>query len=260
MRVRAPLVNVLGIAVVATVLSSGCAWYPPGWDEEVQGPDPWNSVNRPIYRFNRGFDRWVLNPVATGWEFVTWEGFRTSVHSFFQNLAVPVRLVSNTGQGDFRQAGVEVGRFLVNSTVGILGFFDPATNLGLKHSNEDIGQMFGHWGIGTGPFWMLPFIGPSDPRDAAGFFFDTVLNLPALVWLASGYGAPGIGIVNVVNERTRADKQFELAEEAALDHYVFVRDAYFQRREALVANEDVPDFRKLNQQEPSDELYELEDE
>ena len=122
-----------------------------------------------------------------------------------------------------------MARFVINSTVGIAGFFDPATKWGLPRRDEDVGQMFGHWGIPPGPYMMVPFLGPSDPRDFVGYLFDTALS--PLTWLV-----PGSSVPNIVNARARADEKIEAARNSSLDYYVFVRDAYVQYREAAVDN------------------------
>jgi phospholipid-binding lipoprotein MlaA len=150
------------------------------------------------------------------------------VARFFFNWRFPSRFVSSVGQGDATKAVTEVGRFVVNTTIGIVGLFDPATSIGLARYDEDVGQMFGRWGIPPGPYWVIPLIGPSDPRDAVGLVCDTLLNPFAwvpVVWIPYATGA-----LNVVNARAQADKQIENAKRTALDYYVFVRDAYTQHR------------------------------
>ncbi len=239
----APILLLAGIAV----FSVACAGTPPNPD------DPWQGMNRPVFRFNEGVDRFVLRPVSRGWTFITFEGLRDSFAKFFYNSAFPSRFVSNVGQGEGQQAITEVARFLVNTTVGIAGFFDPATQWGLPRRDEDVGQMFGRWGIPTGPFWIVPVMGPSDPRDFVGTIFDTALS--PLTWFV-----PGSGVVGVVNARARADERIQAARRSSLDYYVFVRDAFTQYRMSSVGNsEGLSDYGAgAYYRAANDQLYEVE--
>lgn len=253
MRQRAATVAVL--AFLALQLAA-CAGTPPN------PADPWQGFNRPVFRFNEGADRWVLRPVAKGWTAITFDGLRDSVAKFFYNAQFPSRFVSNVGQADGQQAMIEVVRFVLNSTVGVAGFFDPATRWGLARRDEDVGQMFGRWGVPSGPFLMLPLLGPSNPRDATGMAFDAALS--PFTWVSflvvPLYGAPGV--LAAVNARARADEQIESARRSALDYYVFVRDAFTQYREAQINNRgDASDYGsgEIYGAGPGDELYEVDD-
>ena len=230
----------------AALAAAGCASGPP--------EDPWQDFNRPVFRFNDAADQWVLRPVARGWTFVTFEAMRDSVKRFFFNIAFPSRFVSSVGQGEGSKAADEVGRFIVNTTVGIGGLFDPATYFGFPRHDEDIGQMFGRWGIPPGPFVMLPLLGPSSPRDAVGTAVDMVLN--PLLWL--DVPTYGLGFLNVVNSRAIADPEIQRARETSLDYYVFVRDAFVQNRAAAVENRAQTSPAKGGT--PYDDLYDLPDE
>lgn len=217
--------------------------------------DPWQSMNRPVFSFNDGVDKYVLRPVARGWNFITFDGLRDSVAKFYYNTAFPSRLVSNVGQAEGQQAITEVARFLINTTVGVAGFFDPATKWGLPRRDEDVGQMFGRWGIPPGPYWMVPLLGPSDPRDLVGTAFDTALS--PLTWFV-----PFSGVLNIVNSRARADDRIEAARRSSLDYYVFIRDAYTQYRASAVGNsEGLSDYGSGAYYESGrDELYEVDGE
>ena len=214
----------IALLAAAAIFASACAGTPPN------PADPWQGMNRPVFQFNDGVDRYVLRPVSRGWNFITWKGLRDSVAKFYYNTAFPSRFVSNVGQAEGQQAIIEVTRFVINSTVGLAGFFDPATKWGLPRRDEDVGQMFGRWGIPPGPYLMVPFFGPSDPRDLVGTAFDTALS--PLTWLV-----PGSSVPNIVNSRARADEKIEAARNSSLDYYVFVRDSFEQYRAAAVANE-----------------------
>lgn len=232
--------------VAASFFGAGCSKGPP--------QDPWQSFNRPVFRFNDTADQWVLRPVARGWSFVTFEELRLSVRRFFFNLAFPSRFVSSVGQGELLKASDEVGRFVVNSTVGIAGLFDPATHFGFPRHDEDVGQMFGAWGIPPGPFLMLPLLGPSNPRDTVGLVGDLALN--PLLWL--DVPIYGLGALNAVNSRAIADPEIQRARATALDYYVFVRDAYMQNRAAAVENRR--QRSPASGSGPYDDLYDLPDE
>jgi phospholipid-binding lipoprotein MlaA len=179
---------------------------------------------------------------------------RESIDHFFFNLAFPSRFVSSAGQGEAEMALTELGRFLVNSTVGIAGLFDPATHFGFARYDEDIGQMFGVWGIPPGPYLVLPLLGPSNPRDTVGFVGDTLLS--PLLWLP--VPTYGVGLLDVVNRRALADEQIQNARRTALDWYVFVRDAFVQNRQAAVENRAQPSRTGLGG--ISDDLYDVPEE
>lgn len=231
--------------LAAAALVAGCAKGPP--------EDPWQSWNRPMFRVNEAADRWVLRPVALGWTFVTFEEMRLAVRRFFFNLAFPSRFVSSLGQGEGQKAADEAGRFLLNSTVGIAGLFDPATHVGFPRHDEDFGQMFGRWGVPPGPYLVLPGFGPSSPRDAVGSALDLLTN--PLLWL--DVPIYGLGALNVVNSRALADDEIERARATALDFYVFVRDAYVQNRAAAVADQEQRSPARGGG--PYDDLYDLPD-
>jgi len=232
---RAPLGSTAAIATAA-LLATACASTQPPAGGGV--PDPWQSWNRPVFAFNMKVDDYVLAPVAHGWIFITPQPVRDAVGRFFFNIRFPSRLVSSVGQGEAMHALTETGRFLVNSTFGIAGLFDPATDIGLPRYESDIGIMFGRWGIPPGPYWVIPLVGPSSPRDAVGLVGDALLN--PLSWLPPFWLPYATGTLNVVNSRALADKQIENARRTALDFYVFVRDAYVQRRAAAVRGAETP--------------------
>jgi len=223
--------------------------------------DPWQGMNRPVFRFNDSIDRHALGPVARGWKRITPDPVSDSIAKFFYNASFPSRFVANVGQAEGQQAMIEVTRFVVNTTVGVAGFFDPATRWGLPRRDEDMGQMFGRWGIGPGPFWMIPLLGPSNPRDAVGMVFDTALSPFTWINFITGvplFGAPGM--LNLVNSRARADDQIENARRNSLDYYVFVRDAFMQYREAAIRNSGaVSNYGSgaIYDAGPGDDLYDV---
>ena len=229
-------------------LLSGCL------GASAERPDPYESFNRGIFEFNNQVDTYALEPVAKGWSFITPEDFRIALGKFFQNLRFPVRFLTNLGQGEVKRSGSELARFITNTTVGLLGFFDPATRFGLGKYPGDFGLMFGRWGVPSGPYWVIPLVGPSNPRDGVGYVFDSVLNpfsLARTVVAVSG------AVTSTVNGRALAEAQVDLAREAALDLYVFVRDAYIQRRIAQIRNQDL--FETDTPEPDADDLYNLPD-
>ena len=211
--------------IVSLVLLGGCA-------SNGNPRDPLEPMNRAIYTFNDGVDHLLIKPAAEFYRFVVPEFMRTGVSNFFSNINDVIVALNSLLQGKFAQAGSDVARLIVNTTVGVLGLFDVATKIGLEKHNEDFGQTLGYWGIGDGPYLVLPFIGPSSARDAVG-------------WVGDFYTWP-ITYVEPERDRNilialrfvtlRADllEASKILETAALDPYEFVRDAYLQRRRNLV--------------------------
>lgn len=213
--------------------------------------DPLEGMNRGIFWFNDQVDGYVLEPVAKGWDKIAPDPVKKSTSNFFQNLRFPIVAVNNLLQGKVVDSASDVGRFAVNTTVGILGFFDPASGWGLKQHNEDFGQTLGFWGMPPGPYLVLPFLGPSNPRDTVGLVADSFSVVYAYfipVWYTLGARA-----VDVVNSRALVLREVRQIKEASFDYYVAVRNAYNQHRAALVA-----DQAERSAQEQED-LYQLED-
>ena len=194
--------------------------------------DPLEGYNRKMFWFNNQVDHYVLKPVATGWSKITPERLRQSVSNFFQNLRFPVVVLNDLLQLKLKDTGSDIGRFAVNTSVGVLGFFDPASGWGLAAHDEDFGQTLGYWGVPSGPYLVLPFFGPSDPRDTVGLAADSFSTVyPYFVAWEYTFGANGM---NVINGRAQVLKEVDQFKQASLDYYVAVRNAYLQRREALV--------------------------
>jgi phospholipid-binding lipoprotein MlaA len=239
-------------AAAAGLLALGCLSPPPGPDGLVD-PDPYETQNRLFFAFNDGLDRIAFEPLGRLWRFVTPRFVRTGLDNAFLNLRFPVRAVSCLGQARLNCAGSETLRFAVNSTLGVAGLWDASTRLfDLPFYDEDTGQMFAAWGVPSGPFWMIPLLGPSNPRDTVGYILDGFLNL------TPSYAAP----VAWVNGRAIAVPTVDRAREASLDYYLFVRDAYLQRREMQI--EERGPTRRLRGSEPdgeappADDFYEVE--
>lgn len=198
--------------------------------------DPLEDLNRGIYWFNTQVDTVIIKPVATGWSVIAPEPVQDGVANFFSNLRFPINFINNLLQGDPEDAFSELGRFLVNSTAGLGGFIDVASEIGLESCPADFGQTLGVWGIEPGPYFMIPILGPTNFRDGAGLVADAFsqplnyfVDLDILLYAAS---------TELVNRRARELRLMEAFHEAALDPYSAMRDAYFQRRQALIAGEE----------------------
>jgi len=210
--------------------------------------DPWEPMNTSIFEFNRQVDRFVLKPVAKGYNFVMPDLVQVGVSNIFYNLRFGPRFLNNVFQGKVKGAGIEVGRFVINSTVGVAGFFDVAKHVDLVTPEEDLGQTLGFYGVKPGPYLMLPFFQPFTVRDFVGYVGDIFLN--PINWLVLPIieveGVPsvidhedrmttsiiqlGARVGEIVNERSRNLETYQGAEEATLDLYTAVRNAYLQKR------------------------------
>ena len=214
------------LAAGLAALTAGCA--SAGGDPR----DPLEGMNRGIYVFNETVDEWVARPVARTYRELLHNEIRMRVRNFFSNLADPFIGVNNMLQGKFADGASDWARFAFNSTIGLLGIHDVASDMGYDKHNEDFGQTFGRWGIGFGPYLMLPVLGPSSVRDGTGTAVDWVTDPLNLVESNTVHYT----LVGVRMTQQRADllDASRLLEEAALDRYVFLRDAYFQRRRSLI--------------------------
>ena len=200
--------------------------------------DPLRGYNRFMFNVNDKLYFWILKPVAQGYGAVIPEGGRVAINRFFKNLSFPIRFVNNALQGKLERAGIEITRFAVNTTIGLLGFFDPADEwCDLKPYEEDFGQTLGHYGAGDGPPLQLPLLGPSNLRDTAGIVPD--LYLSPIDWLSqsSSFLNPiflGAFILDTINKTSLRIGVYENFKKEALDPYTLMRDAYKQNRDARI--------------------------
>jgi phospholipid-binding lipoprotein MlaA len=210
--------------------------------------DPWEPVNTNVFEFNRQVDRFILKPVAKGYNFVVPDLVQVGVSNIFTNLRFAPRFLNNVFQGKLKGAGIEAGRFLINSTVGLAGFFDPAKHIDLVTPEEDLGQTLGFYGVKPGPYLVLPLLPPFTVRDFVGYVGDVFLN--PINWLVAPlievknvpsviahknrttttFIQSGSRVGEVINERSRNLEKFQGVEEATLDLYTAVRNAYLQKR------------------------------
>lgn len=214
--------------------------------------DPAESFNRKIFWFNDKADVYVLEPAARGWDFVVPDRVQTSLSNFFRNLAFPIVFINSALQAKPHAAAVELARFMANTTFGVGGLFDPATSWGMERQEEDTGQTLGYWGVPAGPYLVLPLFGPSNPRDAVGLAGDSLLGI--YTFFIIPYVTFGTSTIRVLNDRAAILDEVRNAKKASVDYYVFVRNAYLQRRNTLI--EDGVEMTK----EEEEDLYEIEDE
>lgn len=202
----------------------------PGQDFDQ---DPWEPFNEAMFTFNRQVDRFLIKPVATIWDALLPHPVRRSLGNAFDNILVVRRVVSNLLQLKLDGVGREVMRFTVNSTFGIGGLFDVAKDgVGIAPSDEDMGQTFGVYGAGSGPYLILPLLPPMTVRDGIGMALDGAMN--PLNYFAPVGATFGIYGTDLVNERSLHLDRFERVEETTIDLYGAVRNAYFQRRAAAI--------------------------
>ena len=201
--------------------------------------DPLEGYNRAMFSFNEGVDNAIIKPVASGYKAVMPEIARTGVTNFFSNLRDVWIGVNNILQGKVGAGASDFGRFAINSTIGILGLFDIASNAGFEKHNEDFGQTLGRWGVGSGAYVMLPILGPSSVRDGLSLLAVDWHGDP--LWYVSNIPTRSeLIVVRAVDSRANLLDASRLAEEAALDHYAYVRDAYLQRRRSLIYDGNPP--------------------
>lgn len=188
--------------------------------------DPYESFNRPMYSFNMSMDKYLFKPVADGYKFITPDFVETGVTNFFSNLRGINVVLNDVLQGKFQQAGADAGRFLTNTTLGIAGLFDVASQFGLHNNIEDFGQTLAVWGVEDSNYLVLPFMGPTTVRDGSGVIFDRAAN--------PGSYVPFVGVLEGINERANAEGAVNFINEAALDPYVFTRESFLQYRRNLI--------------------------
>lgn len=231
-------------ALAAAMLLGGCM------TASANPEDPYEDFNRSMYAFNDGLDRAVIEPVARGYRAVTNEPIRGGVSNFLNNLGEPVTFTNEVLQGKVANAAGTVGRFVLNTTVGIAGIFNPAGAIGIARTDEDFGQTLGVWGIPAGPYLVLPFMGPSNPRDLTGVGADIALDpINYLEFEGDDATRTGILVGNGLSAREDAIETFDTVRQQ-VDPYTTVRRFYVRSRAAAIGSsepeprtiEDVPDF------------------
>src|SRR5579863_7063587 len=226
-RIRPAMLRIATLSLLVLTLL-GCATVPPA---ERNARDPWQRMNRGIYKFNDAFDRAIAKPVARSYVRLP-QPIRTGVTNFFNNVTYPDVIVNALLQGQLAPFARDTGRLLVNTTIGIGGIFDPASHMGLALEDRDFGQTFGKWGIPSGPFLLLPFLGPSDVRDGIGRIPDAYAEPWA--YINNPYWDYGTLLLYSVNERAGLLPLTDMAKKT-YDPYAFERNAYLQHRDFMVA-------------------------
>jgi phospholipid-binding lipoprotein MlaA len=239
------------LLVIACLTQFGCASLPPGAKRDPR--DPWERMNRTTFKVNTALDHAIARPVARAYEKVTPRPVRTGVSNFMDNLFYPVTMGNDLLQLKFMPFAQATGRFLLNTTVGVGGLFDPATTVGLPKNEEDLGQTFGYWGAKPGPYLVIPILGPSDVRDGIGKIGDAYMN--PLTYVHSDYNYIRYTIVGVglIDTRYRLLPQDKLLDEA-YDPYTLLKNAYLQRRQYQVTDGKMSDKdRERQEQQQYDE-------
>jgi phospholipid-binding lipoprotein MlaA len=230
--------------VLTITLLTGCA--------AVNAPkaDPLEGLNRTTFKVNETVDDYVLKPVAKGYQAVTPSFVRSGVSNAFSNIGDVGTSVNNLLQGKPGNAVSDVGRFLVNSTLGVLGLFDVATGMGLEKHEEDFGQTLGSWGVGSGPFLVLPLLGPSTLRDTFAKPVDSYTGYSRYMGhVPTRNSVQALGLINFRAELLNTTSTLD---EASLDKYQFIRDAYLQRRLSQVHDGKVPQAKRDKLEEDLD--------
>jgi phospholipid-binding lipoprotein MlaA len=244
------------LLAIACLTLFGCASLPPGSKRDPR--DPWERVNRTTFKVNIALDHAIARPIARAYGKVTPRLVRTGVSNFTDNLFYTITMANDLLQLKFKPFAQDTGRFVMNTTVGIGGLFDPASKVGLPKNQEDLGQTFGYWGAKPGPYFVIPLLGPSDVRDGIGRVGDTYLS--PLQYVRNNYIKYGIYGVELVDTRYRLLPQDKILDEA-FDPYTLLKNAYLQRRQYLVTDGKVSDkdVQQQDQQQYDEEKKILEE-
>ncbi len=251
------LAALLAAAWLAALPAPAGAAPDPGPNEVGVTADPWEGFNRRVFWINMQLDRFVLEPAGTAWDWVLPDLVQTSIRNVYDHIRFPILVVNDALQLKPEAVAEDIGRFVINSVWGILGIWDAAAMAGLYANDEDFGQTLGYWGVPSGPYLVLPFFGPSSPRDAVGLAGDAAIGYGA--WFAVGipiYVSASITAVDVVNRRSLLLDEIREEKAAALDFYVFVRNAYIQNRARRV--DDAEEYERST--EPQEDLYYIDEE
>ena len=233
----------LGFVLLSTVIVSGCA---SSRDDIDYGEvyDPWEPYNRAVFSFNEGVDYVLLNPITEVYRFVVPGAFRTAIANFLENLKSPVYLANELLQGDLEGAGVVTQRFIFNTFTGFGGIVDTASWEGITYEPEDFGQTLAVWGVDSGPYFVLPFFGPSSVRDTFGLAGDMALD--PINWYVWEHDKDDIAITRAAaTVLTTKDKYLDLQrelKESSVDYYAAARSVWMQRRNELINDGDAHQY------------------
>ena len=224
--------------LLASLLLAGCA------TTGGEPRDPWEGLNRKTYAFNDALDRAVLKPVAQGYQKVVPGPAREGVNNFFDNLEDVGTSLNNFLQGKPRQGLSDAGRFVVNTVFGFFGLWDVATPMGLEKHYEDFGQTLGRWGVESGPYLVIPLLGPSTLRDAPAKAVDPAWYYSNSRLLDNGRPYWAFWTLDKVRIRANLLQSEKVLDDAALDKYTFIRDAWLQRRRSQVYDGSPPRIKE----------------
>ncbi|MFT5658937.1 MAG: phospholipid-binding lipoprotein MlaA [Gammaproteobacteria bacterium] len=247
---------------LSAVFLTGCATL----DGPTDPSDPFESYNRSMDSFNNKLDRYVLKPVAIGYDTVTPSPVQKGVSNFFSNLDDVLVIFNDLFQFKFKQLASDTGRLVINSSLGIFGLIDWASDIGLNKHDEDFGQTLGYWGVSSGPYLILPLFGPSTIRDTGGLITDSSYLNPINNEVHEEWQYPArdtstatsLSVVKAVDSRARLLKAEGILNEAALDRYIYIREAFLQQRLNLVHDGNPPKRKPAPGEEPFnvDDLFE----
>ncbi len=235
--------NYVAVLILLLCISffQGCASTPKNNDPDLDPVDPHEKINRASYDFTDKVDRAVFEPVVNAYIDYVPNAAQRSIGNFYDNLSYPNVMLNSFLQGKLKQGAEDTLRFFVNSTIGMFGLFDMATHMGLQKHDEDFGQTLGVWGVNTGSYLFIPFLGPSSERDVTNIpvgIFTNVLFYTGLV-VGSYFAAP-LTLLGAIDKRARLSGPMRVRDEAALDPYLFVREATLQQREFLIHDGNPP--------------------
>lgn len=235
------------VGMLATSMSVLAQEKPAPDTAEEDVNDPFEPLNRAIFSFNLGFDKVILRPTAVAYRAVVPAPARESATNFLDNLESPVIFLNDLLQAKPGRAGNTLARFGINTIIGFFGFFDPAESMGIERHDEDFAQTLGTWGVGSGPYLMLPFLGPLPPRDTVGFATDIFTDpMTYILWNHRTANLALYG-VDIVNERHQVIDEFDELEKSSVDYYAAIRSLYRQRMNDRIRDgkpdlENLPDF------------------
>jgi len=253
-----PAFKAVRMALAALVIAglSACASKPPASDPIAlaayqEANDPLEPLNRAMFKVDAGLDQVLVRPVITTYRFVVPDQGRKGVDNFMNNLRSPITLVNDVLQGELTRAWITIGRFLVNTTLGIGGLMDVGTDMGMPYHSEDFGQTLAVWGIGDGPYVYVPLLGPSTFRDGTGFIIDSFAVDP-LAWYGRGDGAESwvqwtsLGLTYLSIKDGTMDPLDEL-KKSSLDYYAALRSSYRQIRAKDIRNGAPPPLENFDE-------------
>lgn len=225
-------------ALLAAALACGCAT-----TGATDPRDPLEGFNRSVHRFNDAMDRALFNPISRTYKAVLPEIVDRGITNFFSNLGDVAVIANDILQGKGDQAVSDIARVVFNTTIGIGGFFDVSSRIGLPKHDEDLGQTLATWGVGSGPYLVMPFLGPTTLRDAAGFGIQTTFLYPVSYVEHDGYRA-GLLALNYVDFKADLLSAQRILDDAGVDSYDFVKNAYLERRENLIHDREFTPFEE----------------